>query len=122
MTHTPPEWEAQRPERRPVGRNKGLRWAFGVPMTVLNLVACTTCYHAVSASPYVQRGDFVLTRIEAMCCMTFACAALAICLSCLPLARQVVSRWWMAAPLTLILIAATRWASLFQPYSESTGT
>ena len=100
----------------------GIRWAFAIPVSVLNLFACATCQRAVSFSPYQEYEGIFFPGIEGMCCATIGLSALAICLSCVSLARRVLSPWFMAAPVTLILIAVTRWASMLQSYLGPAGT
>ncbi|MFH8926440.1 hypothetical protein ACH4D4_05240 [Streptomyces pristinaespiralis] len=88
-----------------------LRWVLGVPLAILNLIAAWFCWTALTIRPSGPWDDDARAGIVLSCVLTIAAVVVALLITLIPSARRALSRWWLAPPLILAVVAAVRWAT-----------
>ncbi|MEW2636348.1 hypothetical protein AB0903_33090 [Streptomyces sp. NPDC048389] len=100
-----------RKQRSTTAEDQGcLRWVLGVPLVILYLISGWFCWTALTIRPSGPWDDDARAGIVLSCVMAIAAAGVALLIILMPSARRALSRWWLAPPLVLSLVAAVRWA------------
>ncbi|MFJ8661225.1 hypothetical protein [Streptomyces sp. NPDC093795] len=87
-----------------------LRWVMAVPLVLLHTIAAWFVYTALTIRPAGSWDDEARGGIVLSCVLAIATSGLALLITFLPSIRRAMGPRWLAPPLLLGAIAATRWA------------
>ncbi|MGW6582456.1 hypothetical protein ACWF76_24245 [Streptomyces globisporus] len=82
-----------------------------VPLGILYLLAGGLCYSALTIRPSGTWDEDAYAAITLFCFLAIVVSAIALVITAAPPAvRRAMGPRWLAPPLILVVIAATRWA------------
>jgi uncharacterized membrane protein len=99
-----------------------LRWVYGIPLVLLNVATAFMDYEALTIQPQGVWDDGALTAIELACVLGLIGSVLALALTIPTVVKRVMSRWSLAPPTVMLLIAGGRLVYVLQQYPVDSST